>query len=29
MKSAPLYDLYPFLDESEIKDIINYNTSKK
>jgi len=25
MKSAPLYDLFPFLDENEIEDIINYN----
>ena len=25
MKSAPLYDLFPFLDEGEIREIINYN----
>lgn len=25
MKSAPLYDLFPFLDENEINEIINYN----
>ena len=25
MKSAPLYDLFPFLDENEIEEVINYN----